>query len=61
LLFGARICGVCFDCFILRGLKMIMHDYKNHKPAAEKTSAWDYVGAVAFAVILISLIFIATI
>jgi hypothetical protein len=40
---------------------MIMHDYKNHKPAAEKISAWEIAGAVAFAVILISLIFIATI
>jgi len=40
---------------------MIMHDYKNHKPAAEKTTAWDIVGAGAFAVILITLIFLATI
>ena len=40
---------------------MIMHDYKNHKPASEKLTAWDYIGAVAFALILISLIFIATI
>jgi hypothetical protein len=40
---------------------MIMHDYKNHKPAAEKSTAWDIVGAIAFAVILLSLIFIATI
>ena len=40
---------------------MIMHDYKNHKPAAEKTTAWDIVGAVAFALILITLIFLATI
>jgi hypothetical protein len=40
---------------------MIMQDYKNSKPAAEKLTAWDIVGAVAFAVILISLIFIATI
>jgi hypothetical protein len=38
-----------------------MHDYKNHKPAAEKTTAWDIVGAVAFALILITLIFLATI
>jgi hypothetical protein len=38
-----------------------MKDYKNHKPAAEKQTAWDYVGAVCFAIILISLIFIATI
>lgn len=40
---------------------MIMRDYKNSKPAAEKLSAWDLIGAVAFAAILISLIFIATI
>jgi hypothetical protein len=40
---------------------MIMQDYKNHRPAAEKTTAWEIVGAVAFAVILLSLIFIATI
>ena len=40
---------------------MIMQDYKNSKPAAEKLTAWDYVGAVCFAIILLSLIFIATI
>jgi hypothetical protein len=40
---------------------MIMQDYKNSKPAAEKTTAWDIVGAVAFALILITLIFLATI
>jgi hypothetical protein len=40
---------------------MIMHDYKNHKPTEEKTTAWEIVGAVAFALILLSLIFIATI
>jgi hypothetical protein len=40
---------------------MIMHDYKNSKPTEEKITAWDIVGAVAFAVILLSLIFIATI
>ena len=39
---------------------MIMQDMKNVK-TEEKTTAWDIVGAVAFAVILISLIFIATI
>jgi len=40
---------------------MIMQDYKNSKPAAEKLSAWDIVGAVAFAAILFTLIFLATI
>jgi hypothetical protein len=39
---------------------MIMQDMKNVK-TKEKTTAWDIVGAVAFAVILISLIFLATI
>ena len=39
---------------------MIMRDYKNVKPAAEKISAWDFIGAVAFAVILFTLIFLAT-
>ncbi len=39
---------------------MIMKDYKNVK-TEEKLTAWDIVGAVAFAVILLSLIFIATI
>ena len=38
---------------------MIMQDYKNVN-TEEKLSAWDIVGAVAFAVILLSLIFIAT-
>jgi hypothetical protein len=37
-----------------------MKDYKNVK-TEEKLTAWDIVGAVAFAVILLSLIFIATI
>jgi hypothetical protein len=40
---------------------MIMQDYKNHKPAAEKLNAGEIIGAVAFAVILLTLIFIATI
>jgi hypothetical protein len=35
---------------------MIMHDYKNHKPAAEKLSAWDLIGAVCFILIMILLI-----
>ena len=39
---------------------MIMQDYKHSKPAAEKLSAGEIFGAVAFALILISLIFIAT-
>ena len=39
---------------------MIMQDMKNVK-TEEKLTAWDIVGAVAFAVILISLIFVATI
>lgn len=39
---------------------MIMQDYKNVKPAAEKLSAWDIVGAVVFAIILFTLIFLAT-
>jgi hypothetical protein len=43
-----------------KGLIMIMQDYKNVK-TEEKQTAWEIVGAVAFAVILISLIFIATI
>ena len=40
---------------------MIMKDYKNHKPASEKISAVEILGAVSFAIILISLIFLATI
>jgi hypothetical protein len=40
---------------------MIMRDYKNSKPAAKKISAWDFIGAVSFAIILLSLIFLATI
>ena len=40
---------------------MIMQDHKNSKPVAEKQNAWDIVGAVAFAVILLTLIFLATI
>jgi len=40
---------------------MIMRDYKNSKPAAEKISAVEILGAVSFAIILLSLIFIATI
>lgn len=39
---------------------MIMHDYKN-VTIKEKLTAWEIVGAVAFAIILLSLIFIATI
>jgi hypothetical protein len=39
---------------------MIMQDYKNVN-TDEKLTAWDIVGAVAFAVILLTLIFIATI
>jgi hypothetical protein len=39
---------------------MIMQDMKNVK-TEEKLTAWDIVGAVAFAVILLTLIFIATI
>lgn len=39
---------------------MIMHDYKNHKPASEKLSVGELLGAVSFALILIALIFIAT-
>jgi hypothetical protein len=35
---------------------MIMRDYKNVKPASEKLSAWDYVGAVCFILIMILLI-----
>jgi hypothetical protein len=40
---------------------MIMKDYKNTKPAAEKISAGEILGAAAFAIILLSLIFLATI
>jgi hypothetical protein len=40
---------------------MIMQDYKNSKPTEEKSTAWDIVGAVCFALILISLLFLATI
>jgi hypothetical protein len=40
---------------------MIMRDYKNHKPAAEKISAVEILGAVSFALILLSLILLATI
>ena len=36
-----------------------MQDHKNVK-TEEKLTAWDIVGAVAFAVILLSLIFVAT-
>jgi len=39
---------------------MIMQDMKNVK-TEEKLTAWEIVGAVAFAVILLTLIFIATI
>lgn len=39
---------------------MIMQDHKNVK-TKEKLTAWDIVGAVAFAVILLTLIFLATI
>jgi hypothetical protein len=37
-----------------------MQDMKNVTPK-ENTTAWEIVGAVAFAVILLTLIFIATI
>lgn len=40
---------------------MIMRDYKNVKPASEKLSAVEILGAVAFALILLSLILLATI
>jgi hypothetical protein len=40
---------------------MIMRDYKNVKPAAEKISAVEILGAVSFAIILLSLILLATI
>jgi hypothetical protein len=40
---------------------MIMHDYKDSKPAAEKISAVEILGAVSFAIILLSLILLATI
>jgi hypothetical protein len=33
-----------------------MIDYKNHKPVAEKISAWDLIGAVSFILIMIFLI-----
>jgi hypothetical protein len=39
---------------------MIMKDMKNVK-TEEKLIAWEIVGAVAFAVILLTLIFLATI
>jgi hypothetical protein len=39
---------------------MIMHDYKNVK-TKEKISAVEILGAVSFAIILLSLIFLATI
>jgi hypothetical protein len=35
---------------------MIMHDFKNSKPASEKISAWEYIGAVSFILIMIFLI-----
>jgi hypothetical protein len=40
---------------------MNMQDYKNSKPTEEKSTAWDIVGAVSFSLILIALIFLATI
>jgi hypothetical protein len=40
---------------------MIMQDYKNAKPTTEKLNAGEIIGAVCFIIILISLIFIATI
>jgi hypothetical protein len=40
---------------------MIMEDYKQSKPAAEKISAVEILGAVSFAIILLSLILLATI
>ena len=35
---------------------MIMIDYKNVKTESEKLSAWDYIGAVSFILIMIFLI-----
>ena len=35
---------------------MIMHDYKNTKPAHDPLSFWDYAGAVCFILIMILLI-----
>ena len=40
---------------------MIMEDYKHNKPAGEKLSAGEILGAVSFAIILLSLILLATI
>ena len=40
---------------------MIMKDYKNSKPTEEKLTAWGYIGAVSFSLLLIALIFLATI
>jgi hypothetical protein len=40
---------------------MIMRDYKNSKPSSEKISAVEILGAVSFAIILLSLILLATI
>jgi len=39
---------------------MIMKDYKNAKPATENLTAGEIIGAICFAIILLSLIFIAT-
>jgi hypothetical protein len=39
---------------------MIMQDMKNATPKEDSINAWDYVGAVGFALVLFSLIFIAT-
>jgi hypothetical protein len=39
---------------------MIMEDMKNATPKEDAPTAWDYVGAVCFALVLFSLIFIAT-
>ena len=55
-----KVASMSMQFLSKEGLIMIMQDYKNVK-TEEKTTAWDIVGAVAFAVILISLIFLATI
>jgi hypothetical protein len=38
---------------------MIMHDYKNHKPASE-LKAIDYLAAAGFILTIITLLFVAT-
>ena len=35
---------------------MIMHDFKNVKTETDQPSAWDYIGAVSFILIMIFLI-----